>query len=967
MKSRTSSLSSLSDLFRPNKPKGLRSRDLSSTRLNVLKKEIYTDSHLISLKELYNIFGTDPVRGLSSARAKELLQYYGSNTLTPATQNGWIRVLFTSLCAGFSTLIWFGALLCLLAYLIETSTKANASKDNLYLGCVLIGVDLICGLFSFYQNFKSSKIMKTFNNMIPMYATCLRDGAINSETLVKDIVKGDIVHVKAGDVVPADIRIIHSKGFKVDNSSLTGECVAVPRGNFEGTANILESPNVAFFSTLCVEGWAVGVVMCCGDLTALGRVAGLAARLRPAPSPLSREISRFMRYISVWALCLGIFVAGASIAMGYPFMQTTIFVIGIIVANVPEGLQPTITASLSLTAQRMVKKNCLIKNLEAIEAMGACNTICSDKTGTLTENKMCVQHLWLSNKIYSVSEPELSNSLQGLQDFNALKICGALCSTATIKAGGGVIGDASETAILNFLGKYGDLSDIRKKYPKVAEIPFTSANKYQVSIHQDKANSQHSLCMKGAPEYVLSRCATIALGNDDVTLTKSMREAVDNVTELLANTGERILAFADLSLDAKIYPLSYNFETDEINFPTDNLRFLGVMGLMDPPRQEVHSSIARVRAAGVRVMMVTGDHPSTARAIAVAVGIATSPQCHVVTGTELRDMTPQLLMKTLEKHYEIVFARTSPTQKLQIVEACQRAGDVVAVTGDGVNDAPALRRADIGISMGITGSQVSKQTADIILMDDNFTTIVMGIEEGRKIFDNLKKSVCYILISNVPEILPVLMFILFSIPLPLGVMTILCVDLGTDMWPAVALSHELPESDVMARPPRASDPLVSARMLHLVYGNLGMVEFAAGMYAYFVLMASHGFYPADLFGIRAQWDNEAVSDVKDSLGQEWTYAERKELERASQAAYFVAVVITQMMNGIICKTRYNSLYHVGMKNKVLNVGLIFELVLSCIICYAPGINDFFRTYPLRWNWRMAPSSNPHRIRNSVGD
>ncbi|KAL0871898.1 hypothetical protein ABMA27_004357 [Loxostege sticticalis] len=950
MRARSPSLSSISDLFRPNNPKGLRSRDLSSTRLSVLKQEIQTDLHLIPLKDVYKALGTDPVRGLSKARAAELLMYYGHNSLTPATQNGWPRVLFLSLCTGFSILIWFGALLCLLAYMIESSTKANASKDNLYLGCVLIGVDIICGLFSFYQSFKSTKIMKTFNSMIPEFASCLRDGVLDRETLVKNLVKGDIVHVKAGDVVPADIRIIEGKGFKVDNSSLTGESVAVARGNVEGTANILESPNVAFFSTQCVEGWAIGVVMCCGDLTALGRVAGLAARLRPAPSPLAREIARFMRYVSVWALSLGIFIAAASLALGYPFMQTTVFVIGMIVANVPEGLQPTITASLTLTAQHMIKKNCLIKNLEAIEALGACTTICSDKTGTLTENKMCVQHVWMSNKTYAVNSADFTNVVQNSQAFNALKLCGTLCSTAAVKPGGGITGDASETAILKFVSKHDDLVAVRNNYPKVAEIPFNSANKYQISIHLDTRASRYLLVMKGAPECIFNRCTTLATESSNINMTKEMKEAAEKATDKLANTGERILAFADLYLDPKEFPMNYNFDTDDINFPMTNLRCLGVMGLIDPPRQEVLNSIQRVREAGVRVMMVTGDHPATARAIAFEVGIATSNKCHVLTGSDLRNMTPDLLNLTLEKHYEIVFARTSPTQKLQIVEACQRGGGVVAVTGDGVNDAPALRRADIGISMGITGSQVSKQTADIILLDDNFATIVVGIEEGRKIFDNLKKSVCYILISNVPEILPVLMFILFSIPLPLGVMTILCVDLGTDMWPAVSLSYEQAESDVMARPPRTSDPLVSCRMLTLVYGHLGLVEFAAGMFAYFVVMAEHGFYPEKLFGIRAEWDNEAKSDVEDSLGQEWTYPERKELECACQAAYFVAVVITQMMNGIICKTRFNSLFHVGMKNHVLNFGLVFELLLACVICYAPGINVFFRAYPLRWRW-----------------
>ncbi|CAG4950106.1 unnamed protein product [Colias eurytheme] len=914
MNSRTSSFSSISDLFRPNNPKGLRSRDLSSTRLNILKKEIQTDAHLIPLNELYSSLDTNPAVGLTSERAKELLEYYGANTLTPASQYGWSRMLFKSLCTGFSILIWLGAILCLTAYLIEVFTKPHPSTDNLYLGCVLIAVD----------------IMKTFNNMIPMNTSCIRDGVMNVDTPVRDLVRGDIIHVKAGDVIPADIRIIDSKGFKVDNSSLTGECLAVPRSNTEGTPNILESQNVAFFSALCVEGWANGVVICCGDLTALGRVAGLAARLQPAPSPLSREIRLLMRYMSVWALSLGLFIASASLALGYPFMQTTIFVIGIVVANIPEGLQPTVTASLTLTAKHMVTKNCLVKNLEAMEALGACTTICSDKTGTLTENKMRVRHIWIA--------------------FHSLKICGALCSNATINGNGYIQGDASEKAILNFLSQCDNPVSIRKDFPKLTEIPFNSVNKYQISIHLNKSTSTYVLVMKGAPEVILARSSTIAFDNKTIETTEEIKEVIDNAIEEMANTGERILAFADLHLDPKEYPTGYEFDAEDVNFPVENLRFLGLMGLIDPPREEVQSAIERVRAAGVRVIMVTGDHPATARAVALEVGIATSPKCHVVTGSELRNMTPDLLFLTLEKHYEIVFARTSPTQKLQIVEACQRQGSVVAVTGDGVNDAPALRRADIGISMGITGSQVSKQTADIILMDDNFATIVTGIEEGRKIFDNLKKSVCYILISNVPEIIPVLMFILFSIPLPLGVMTILCVDLGTDMWPAVSLAHERAEQDVMARPPRHGDPLVSCSMIRLAYGHLGLIEFAAGMFAYFIVMAEHGFYPYQLFGIRQKWDNEAVSDVQDSLGQEWTYPERKELERACQAAYFVAIVITQMTNGIICKTRFNSIFYAGMKNKALNFGLVFELILACIVCYVPGVNTFFRAYPLRLKW-----------------
>ncbi|KAG7296159.1 hypothetical protein JYU34_021258 [Plutella xylostella] len=585
-----------------------------------------------------------------------------------------------------------------------------------------------------------------------------------------------------------------------------------------------------------------------------------------------------MKCVSVWALSLGVFVAVASYCLGYPLMQITVIVIGIIVANIPEGLQPTVTAALTVTAKHMMKRNCVVKNLDAIEALGACTAICSDKTGTLTENKMCVWDVWVWNTLCGV-ETSLA--------FDSLKRCGALCSTASVGPEGAIHGDASETAILEFLFHTDDPTARRLAYPNIAEIPFNSVNKYQVSVHLDTKSSSYIVMMKGAPENIISRCSTIAMKNGESNFTDAMKKVAEEATESLANTGERVLAFADLALDTKDFPMGFEFDTEKENFPLSNLRFLGLVGLMDPPRREVRSAIAVVRAAGVRVLMVTGDHPGTARAVARHVGIATTPRARVVTGAELRDMTAGMLEGTLSEYPEIVFARTSPTQKLQIVEACQRLGGIVAVTGDGVNDAPALRRANIGISMGITGSQVSKQTADIILMDDNFATIVVGIEEGRKIYDNLKKSVCYILISNVPEIFPVFLFILCAIPLPLGAMTILCVDLGTDMWPAVALSYEAAESDAMARPPRSAAHLVSGRMLFLAYGLLGLVEVAAGMFAYFVVMAEFGFYPQDLF---------------------------------------------------------------GMKNHVLNVGLVFELCLAICICYIPGVNTFFNAYPLYFRW-----------------
>ncbi|CAG9087876.1 unnamed protein product [Plutella xylostella] len=564
---------SLTELFRPNNPKRLRSRELSNTRLNLLKKEIQTTDHLIPLNELYQHLGTDPSTGLSSARAAQLLHFYGPNTLTPSTNYGILTQLFKSLCTGFSILIWVGAALCLIAYLIEVMNKPNPSRDNLYLGCVLVAVDLVCGLFSFVQNYRSTRIMKTFNNMLPSYAHCVRDGVLR-ERATHEVVKGDVVRVQAGDIVPADIRIIDSKGFKVDNSSLTGESIAVPRSNSEGNPNILESTNVAFFSTQCVEGWALGVVICTGDLTALGRVAGLAARIKPQPSPLTLHIHHFMKCVSVWALSLGVFVAVASYCLGYPLMQITVIVIGIIVANIPEGLQPTVTAALTVTAKHMMKRNCVVKNLDAIEALGACTAICSDKTGTLTENKMCVWDVWVWNTLCGV-ETSLGRISQVF-----------LHSTASVGPEGAIHGDASETAILEFLFHTDDPTARRVAFPNIAEIPFNSVNKYQVSVHLDTKSSSYIVMMKGAPENIISRCSTIAMKNGESNFTDAMKKVAEEATESLANTGERVLAFADMALNTKDFPMGFEFDTEKENFPLNNLRFLGLVGLMDPPRRE---------------------------------------------------------------------------------------------------------------------------------------------------------------------------------------------------------------------------------------------------------------------------------------------------------------------------------------------------------------------------------------------
>ncbi len=515
----------------------------------------------------------------------------------------------------------------------------------------------------------------------------------------------------------------------------------------------------------------------------------------------------------------------------------------------------------------------------------------------------------------------------------------------------------------------------REKNKKVCEIPFNSTNKYQVSIHEQDGKDGYVLVMKGAPERILDRCSTILINGREEELTEEWKEKFNNAYMELGGLGERVLGFCDFDLPTGDFPKGYPFNQDDANFPLDNLRFVGLMSLIDPPRAAVPDAVSKCRSAGIKVIMVTGDHPITAKAIAKSVGIISEgnetvediaermnipvdqvnprdARAAVVHGGELKDISSEQLDEILMYHTEIVFARTSPQQKLIIVEGCQRMGAIVAVTGDGVNDSPALKKADIGVAMGIAGSDVSKQAADMILLDDNFASIVTGCEEGRLIFDNLKKSIAYTLTSNIPEISPFLLFILADVPLPLGTVTILCIDLGTDMVPAISMAYEEAESDIMKRQPRNpfTDKLVNERLISMAYGQIGMIQASAGFFVYFVIMAENGFLPGKLFGLRRAWDSQAVNDLEDSFGQEWTYRDRKILEYTCHTAFFVSIVIVQWADLIICKTRRLSVFQQGMRNMFMNFGLVFETTLAAFLAYTPGMDKGLRMYPLKWNW-----------------
>lgn len=875
-----------------------------AARKEALRKDVDFVEHTWEADKLYAHFGCTLDKGLTSEGVLENRRKYGENRLTPPAVTPWYIKFLLQFANFFALLLLAGGTLCFIGYAIDT----DKDQTNLYLGIVLYAVVFVTATFSYLQEAKSEKIMEGFKGMIPKKCKCIRDGKV----VVVDaweLVPGDVVDMGDGDQVPADIRVMTSNELKVDNSSLTGESEPQDR-----TPNLsrdkdgklvtqpLEAENLCFYTTIINSGAGRGVVIGTGDRTVMGQIAGLATETSNEDSPISIEIKKFIQLISAVAITLGVVFFIIGLTNGTEIIKNVVFMIGIIVANVPEGLLATVTVSLALTAKRMHQKNVLVKNLEAVETLGSTTVIASDKTGTLTQNRMTVQHCWYDGEVYATPAgkniPDLAVIMgqeggekhydKSSPAFQRLIQVATLCNNAQfitkdeddnqidlkVEMNNPVFnllklnatGDASEQGLLKMVQPLNDAEETRAKFPKLFEIKFNSTNKWQLSIHSQGGGKPPLCVLKGAPERVLGKCTDVFSKGETFAKTAEFEADYTKSYEALGGMGERVLGFAYKELEGFTDDFAFT-QKPEPNFPIDELTFIGLFSLIDPPREGVPEAVDKCQRARIKVFMVTGDHPITAQAIAKQVHIITEEKlaagkATVVKGDTIREWT-EISDKAAQQakwdealdHEQIVWARVSPAHKLLIVENCQRRGEVVAVTGDGVNDAPALKKGDIGVAMGIAGKDVSKEAADMILMDDNFASIVNGVEEGRLIFDNLKKSIAYTLTSNIPEIGPFLCYITAKIPLPLSTVLILCVDLGTDMVPAISLAYEEKEADIMDRPPRnaATDRLVNARLISFAYLQIGVMQALAGFFTYMVVLNDYGYIPAILLNNGLPW------------------------------------------------------------------------------------------------------------------
>ncbi|WP_188385417.1 calcium-translocating P-type ATPase, SERCA-type [Ornithinibacillus halotolerans] len=840
-------------------------------------------------------------RGLSPKQVEERQKKFGYNTLETGKQaSKWI--LFIKQFQDFMVLVLLAA--TLIAGMLGEFVDAIA----------IMVIVLVNGFIGYFQEQKAEKSLEKLKELSAPMANVFRDKRWEKISS-RELVVGDIVKVNSGDRIPADIRIVKSNSLETEESALTGESLPVMKHATAIMRDDLDAGdqvNMGFMGTLVTRGSGIGIVVGTGMNTVMGQIASLMSSTKKVPTPLERKLAELGKILIVVAILLTILVVGLGIIQGHPVYNMFLAGVSLAVAAIPEGLPAIVTVALSLGVQRMIRKKAIVRKLSAVETLGCASVICSDKTGTMTENQMTVKEIYLNGENIVVTGDGYDIEGQFLLGKKKLKVdypnletmllYGQLCNNAELQVKKGkyfVNGDPTDGALVVAARKVGLNHLSGDNYKIIKEIPFDSDRK-RMSVVVEDQNDRRFLITKGAPDVLLPRC-TYFLEDDGRKLLKERnKEHIEQAIDRMAEKALRTIAIS-------VRPLSKDVPLESA-FLEKDLTFIGLYGMIDPPRKEVKSAIAECRQAGIKTVMITGDHVKTARAIAKQLNLLPEDGL-VLEGSQLNQMTTDELEEIIEDTY--VFARVTPEHKLKIVKAFQKKGHVVAMTGDGVNDAPAIKASDIGISMGISGTDVTKEASSLVLMDDNFATIKAAIQEGRNIYENIRKFIRYLLASNVGEILVMLFAMLLGMPLPLVPVQILWVNLVTDGLPAMALGLDKPEDDVMKRAPRSPNEGVFAR-------GLGFKIISRGILIGLVT----------LIGFIVAYQNTPENLVY------------------GQTIAFTTLVMAQLIHVFDCRSD-NSVFD---RNPFENIYLIFavlsSVLLLLVVIYWPPLQPIFHTVGL---------------------
>ncbi|HRS51618.1 MAG TPA: calcium-transporting P-type ATPase, PMR1-type [Candidatus Marinimicrobia bacterium] len=867
----------------------------------------------LNISQLCEKLGSDPEKGLSSKEALKRLTQYGPNQLQE--QKGRHPIfLFLDQFKDFIIWVLIGAAI--------VSGFLGEWIDAL----AILAIVIFNAILGFVQEYRAEKAIVALKRLSTPMAKVIRDG--NQMTIPSsEVVPGDVIEVEAGDHIPADSRVLwHTSNFGVEEASLTGESVPVLK-NTESIEKseipLGERTNMVFAGTSVVSGKARAMVVTTGMQTELGKIAGMILAIEHETTPLQKRLEAFGHWIVYLCFAIVAVVFVMELLRGGKLIDIFLTAVSLAVAAIPEGLPAVVTIALALGVQRMVRRHVLIRKLPSVETLGSATVICSDKTGTLTKNEMTVQTLYVGHRLYRVSgvgytpqgeffenDKPLKREEIPLELEKALR-CAVLCNGARLyktEQGYGITGDPTEAALLVASAKLGIWKEEEeKKYPFVDELPFDSNRKLMSVIR--KYGDQLIAFVKGASDVLLQHCQFIEINGSVRALTEEDRIQIREMNHRFGNEALRVLGLAYRPLDNSEKP----FSSEQVE---DRLIFLGLIAMMDPPREEVKQAILECKTAGIQPVMITGDHKTTAVAVAKALQIY-RPETKALTGEELDQMDETTFQQEVKNIS--VYARVSPEHKLRIVRAWKSRGDVVAMTGDGVNDAPAVKEADIGVAMGITGTDVTKEVSDMVVLDDNFASIVAAVEEGRGIYDNIKKFIYYLLSCNAGEILLMFFSSLLGLPIPLFPIQILWVNLITDGFPALALGVEPLDPKVMERPPRPKDEgIVNKKTMLLLLLQGFFIAFSSLLAFIFVLKV-----------------------------------EKEGLERARTAA-FIVLAVSQLFHSFNYRNFTESVFKVGfLGNKKLVLATGVSFLLQMAVVYIPFLGIVFKTMPLQWwDWLL---------------